>query len=75
MIELKEVVEKCTDFLKLELHESNAIGKFLIDKDFMLNYGVQARQRPEGGGNVSRYSLRICSTQPGLGEMTVPAWG
>ena len=29
MIELKEVVEKCTDFLKLELHESNAIGKCL----------------------------------------------
>ena len=27
MIELKEVVEKCTEFLKLELHESNAIGK------------------------------------------------
>ena len=26
MIELKEVVEKCTEFLKLELHESNAIG-------------------------------------------------
>ena len=40
MIELKEVVEKCTDFLKLELHESNAIGKFLIDKDFMLNYYI-----------------------------------
>ena len=37
MIELKEVVEKCTDFLKLELHESNAIGKFLIDKEFILN--------------------------------------
>ena len=28
MIELKEVVEKCTEFLKLELHESNAIGKY-----------------------------------------------
>ena len=26
MIELKDVVEKCTEFLKLELHESNAIG-------------------------------------------------
>jgi len=26
MIELKDVVERCTEFLKLELHESNAIG-------------------------------------------------
>ena len=30
MIELKEVVEKCTEFLKLELHESNAIGKYFF---------------------------------------------
>ena len=26
MIELTDVVTKCTDFLKAELHESNALG-------------------------------------------------
>ena len=28
MIELSDVVSRCTEFLKCELHESNAIGKY-----------------------------------------------
>ena len=43
MIELSDVVSRCTEFLKCELHESNAIGKYrkkicyvLISKSLLL---------------------------------------
>ena len=36
MIELTDVVTKCTDFLKAELHESNALGIHRYGTQFWL---------------------------------------